>query len=73
MVEGDIPAGVDMSMGVGVLMTVGEGFTTVVLCSMGVLGDAAGATVSVRCSHAARSDALASIHRYFFIVMDWVA
>ena len=81
IVEGDVIAGEvigdDMPAPAGVVIPVlaGEGFTTVVLCSVVVvvaLGDAAGATVSVRCSHAARSDALASIQMYFFIFMDGV-
>lgn len=48
----------------------GEGFTIVVLLSAFAAGDApaAGATVSVFCSHAARSAALARIPMYFFIV-----
>lgn len=45
------------------------GFTTVVLFSVFEAGEApgAGATVSVFCSHAARSAALARIQMYFFI------
>jgi hypothetical protein len=43
------------------------GFTTVVLFSVLLPGDAAGATVSVFCSHAARSAALARMQMYFFI------
>lgn len=48
----------------------GEGFTIVVLCSVLVPGDepAAGATVSVFCSQAASSAALANKQMYFFIV-----
>ena len=43
------------------------GFTTVVLFSVDSAGDAAGATVSVFCSHATRSAALARMQMYFFI------
>jgi hypothetical protein len=44
------------------------GFTTVVLFSVVVsAGEAAGATVSVFCSHATRSAALARMQIYFFI------
>jgi hypothetical protein len=43
------------------------GFTTVVLFSVVSAGDAAGATVSVFCSHATRSAALARMQMYFFI------
>lgn len=42
----------------------GDGFTIVVLVSP---GEAAGATVSVFCSHAAKSAALARMQIYFFI------
>ena len=45
----------------------GEGFTMVVLFSVDSAGDAAGATVSVFCSHATRSAALARMQMYFFI------
>ncbi len=45
----------------------GEGFTIVVLFSVVSAGDAAGAAVSVFCSHAARSAALARMQIYFFI------
>jgi hypothetical protein len=45
----------------------GEGFTTVVLFSVLLPGDAAGVAVSVFCSHAARSAALARMQMYFFI------
>jgi hypothetical protein len=45
----------------------GEGFTMVVLLSVVSLGDAAGATFSVFCSHATRSAALARMQMYFFI------
>jgi hypothetical protein len=52
-----------------VLSVVDEGgFTTVVLFSVVVSdGEAAGATVSVFCSHATRSAALARMQMYFFI------
>ncbi len=43
------------------------GFTTVVLFSVDSAGDAAGAAVSVFCSHATRSAALARMQIYFFI------
>ena len=43
------------------------GFTTVVLFSVVSPGDAAGAAVSVFCSHATRSAALARMQMYFFI------
>jgi len=43
------------------------GFTTVVLFSVVSAGEAAGATVSVFCSHATRSAALARMQIYFFI------
>ncbi len=45
----------------------GDGFTMVVLFSVFSAGEAAGATVSVFCSHAARSAALARMQMYFFI------
>lgn len=46
----------------------GDGFTTVVLFSVLLpAGEPAGATVSVFCSHAARSAALAMMQIYFFI------
>ena len=46
----------------------GEGFTTVVLFSVLLpAGEPAGATVSVFCSHAARSAALARMQMYFVI------
>ncbi len=44
-----------------------DGFTTVVLFSVELDGDAGGLAVSVFCSHAARSAALASMQMYFFI------
>jgi hypothetical protein len=77
-----VVAGVIASIGVdsaGVVVTVvlvlvwvsvepaGEGFTLVVLFSVPSAGDAAGATVSVFCSHATRSAALARMQMYFFI------
>jgi hypothetical protein len=46
---------------------VAGGFTTVVLFSVVSAGEAAGAAVSVFCSHAARSAALARMQMYFFI------
>jgi hypothetical protein len=74
-------AGVAVAIGVdsaGLVVTVvlvvllsldvaGEGFTTVVLFSVFSAGEAAGATVSVFCSQAARSAALARMQMYFFI------
>jgi hypothetical protein len=72
-------AGVIVAIGVdsaGVVVTVvvvvsvevaGEGFTMVVLFSVVSAGDAAGAAVSVFCSHATRSAALARMQIYFFI------
>ena len=46
----------------------GDGFTTVVLFSVFSAGEAAGAVVvSVRCSQAAKSAALARMQIYFFI------
>lgn len=52
------------------LALAGEGFTIVVLLSAFAAGDApaAGATVSVFCSHAARSAALARMQMYLVIV-----
>ena len=47
----------------------GDGFTIVVLFSVFVPGEAAGVTVSVRCSHAARSAAPAMMQIYFFMVV----
>ena len=62
--------GVIVAIGVdsaGVVVTVVDGgFTTVVLFSFSA-GEAAGATVSVFCSHATRSAALARMQIYFFI------
>jgi hypothetical protein len=47
------------------------GFTTVVLCSVFFsAGELAGATTSVFCSHAPRSEALAKMQSNFFIV--WI-
>ena len=73
-------AGVIVAIGVdsaGVVVTVvlllvvsdvvAGGFTTVVLFSVDSAGEAAGATVSVFCSHATRSAALARMQMYFFI------
>jgi hypothetical protein len=73
-------AGVIVAIGVdsaGVVVTVvllvvvsdvvAGGFTTVVLFSVVSAGEAAGATVSVFCSHATRSAALARMQIYFFI------
>jgi hypothetical protein len=48
-----------------VSVVVAGGFTTVVLFS--TAGEAAGATVSVFCSHATRRAALARMQIYFFI------
>jgi hypothetical protein len=50
-----------------VVSVVAGGFTTVVLFSVVSAGEAAGAAVSVFCSHAARSAALARMQIYFFI------
>jgi hypothetical protein len=47
-----------------------EGFTTVVLFSVFFSAGAAGATVSVFCSHAPKSAALARMQINFFIGMD---
>jgi hypothetical protein len=69
-------AGVEVAAGDEVVVVVlvvvsvevaGEGFTIVVLFSVDSAGDAAGAAVSVFCSHAARSAALARMQIYFFI------
>jgi hypothetical protein len=49
------------------LEVAGDGFTIVVLFSVLSAGEAAGATVSVFCSQAARSAALARMQMYFFI------
>jgi hypothetical protein len=52
----------------------GVGFTIVVLVSLVAgEGEAAGATVSVFCSQAPRSAALARMQNNFFIVIDWIA
>jgi hypothetical protein len=51
----------------GEVSVVAGGFTTVVLFSVDSAGDAAGATVSVFCSHATRSAAPARMQMYFFI------
>jgi hypothetical protein len=54
-----------------VFSVVAGGFTTVVLCSVFFsAGELAGATTSVFCSHAPRSDALAKMQSNFFIV--WI-
>ena len=62
MVAGAVSAGL---AAVVVSVVVAGGFTTVVLFS--TAGEAAGATVSVFCSHATRSAALARMQIYFFI------
>lgn len=49
------------------LEVAGLGFTTVVLFSVLSAGAPAGVTVSVFCSHAAKSAALARMQIYFFI------
>jgi hypothetical protein len=80
MVLPSAAAGVIVAMGVdsaGVVVTVvllfvvslvvAGGFTTVVLFSVDSAGEAAGAAVSVFCSHATRSAALARMQIYFFI------
>lgn len=59
---------VDVSVDVDV-PPLGEGFTIVVLFSVFDPGEAAGVTVSVRCSHAAKSAAPARMQIYFFIVL----
>jgi hypothetical protein len=66
-VAGVVVAGVDSAGAVVVVVSVVEagGFTMVVLFSSA--GEAAGATVSVFCSHATRSAALARMQIYFFI------
>ena len=58
-----------------VFSLVAGGFTTVVLFSVFFsAGEAAGAfTVSVFCSHAAKSAALAKMQNNFFIVVDWLS
>jgi hypothetical protein len=50
-------------------VTVEAGFTTVVLFSVFFSAGAAGATVSVFCSHAPRRAALARMQINFFIIM----
>jgi hypothetical protein len=73
-------AGVIVAIGVdsaGVVVTevlllavsdvVAGGFTTVVMFTLDSAGEAAGAAVSVFCSHATRSAALARMQIYFFI------
>ena len=58
-----------------VFSLVAGGFTTVVLFSVFFsAGEAAGVfTVSVFCSHAAKSAALAKMQNNFFIVVDWLS
>lgn len=71
-----LPAGLIVAIGVDsagavvvvVSVVVAGGFTTVVLFSA---GDAAGATVSVFCSHATSSAAPARMQMYFFIGCGW--
>lgn len=60
-----VSMGVIVAIGVVSIEVVGEGFTMVVLVSSP--GEAPGAAVSVFCSHAARSAALARMQMYFFI------
>jgi hypothetical protein len=63
-----VAIGVDSAgLVVTVVLFVAGGFTTVVLFSVVSAGEAAGATVSVFCSHATRSAALARMQIYFFI------
>jgi len=50
-----------------------EGFTMVVLFSVFFSAGAAGATVSVFCSHAPKSAALARMQISFFIVVNWLS
>jgi len=63
-----VAIGVDSAGVVAVVLSVVDagGFTTVVLFSVSA-GEAAGAAVSVFCSHATRSAALARMQIYFFI------
>ncbi len=49
-------------------VSAGDGFTIVVLFSVFSAGEAAGVTVSVFCSHAVKSAALARMQMYFFII-----
>ena len=69
--DGEVP--IVVFVFVVVVPVAGVGFTIVVLVSVFVPGDAAvGATVSVLCSQAARSAALARMQIYFFIIrMGW--
>ena len=72
--------GVEVASGVGTVVVVevlseelevaGVGFTTVVFCSVfsGTGEVAAGAVVSVFCSQAAKSAAVARMQMYFFII-----
>jgi hypothetical protein len=71
-------SGVEVAAGLVVVVVVlsdvppaGDGFTTVVLFSVlfSGAGEAAGAAVSVFCSQAARSAALARMQMYFFIML----
>ena len=71
-----VSAGVAVAIGLDSVVVVvvfvsvevaGEGLTMVVLFSVVSPGDAAGAVVSVFCSQAARSAALARMQMYFFI------
>ena len=65
-----VVAGVVVAIGVDSAVAAGAGvvFTTVVLFSVVVsAGEAAGAAVSVFCSHATRSAAPARMQMYFFI------
>ena len=71
-----VAIGVEVSIGVEVTVVlllvvvsdvVAGGFTTVVLFSVDSAGEAPGAAVSVFCSHATRSAALARMQMYFFI------
>ena len=81
LVELDPLAGVDAAAGEDVVEVdvevdllvppAGEGFTIVVwLSALAGGAPAAGATVSVFCSHAAKSAALARMQMYFFILLD---
>jgi hypothetical protein len=54
-----------------VFSVVAGGFTTVVLFSV-FLSAGGVVTVSVFCSHAAKSAALAKMQNSFFIVVDWL-
>jgi hypothetical protein len=71
----EVAMGVAVSFGVLVVVVVvvslvaGVGFTIVVLVWSGAGDAAAGAVVSVRCSQAAKSAALARMQMYFFIIV----